>query len=722
MTMERRQAASVVRSSSSSLAASNSSPQGSSSSALRTSLGGSSISPASAADDPSPTTSAGSHHRPANAPLALFLKASQQEAPSDHRHTEAERDVGKKTRQAFIYSRSDAKRLRCACAVWPEADRIPNMIKFFLLEVHCIMNTMERDEVDSFAIRRVLPLLECQSDEAFYYRLRPGDATRLAMTATIILNVSMKCSLGLLSTWFTTRKPGTKISNDWYTAAARDGLTKKLKSTVKILLEECMRLDEPGLDQVRAIIAFIDNLKSEGSLAGPEAQMWFPRLSQAVEACKLHQEPPNEVGTEAREKHRRLFVSFVSTNWYGATMHGEHMRFPADRMTTIFPQVMQDREQECLMHRFKMGRMFGPISKAIRAGPSDWRVIDDIEDDLQDIVRTIPVDLRLGSASDRFSPYRPSLVLQDEERFSMQLQKHLLSTFYHFLRGLTHRIRFFQHPDIPAERVQYSREICIESAQNIIWMQQELRAKCFSDAWLRGFHFIYFTLEPTVVLVLAALTTLGDAEMRTTTSCSSPDLWEGGPLEQAVTKARSYLAWSQRGADLMASLPMDVTTNQQASQFVERIVTKATNLVDWYETYARSTKGPRMAIFSAASATKHVLCDGNGRPIHIPLFDGPLRDLSLGSAITANEIESIQQSCQQSCATRPSLTNGIETVPQIGEVGPPGVPLSDFGVSCFEGLSFSLPSRDGDEEPVSMFESAPPLEEQIDAWLALLQQ
>lgn len=300
----------------------------------------------------------------------------------------------------------------------------------------------------------------------------------------------------------------------------------------------------------------------------------------------------------------------------------------------------------------------------------------------------------------------------------MQLQQHLLSTFYIFLRGLTHRIRFFQHPDVPAERVQYSREICIESAQNMIWMQQEFRTKCFSDAWLRGFHFIYFTLEPTVVLVLAALTTLGDAEMQTTASGSSSACWEGGPLEQAVTKARSYLAWSQRGADLMASLPMDVTTNQQASQFVERIVTKATNLVDWYEAYARSTKGLRMAIFSAASATKHVLCDGSGRPIHIPLFDGPLRDLSLGSALTASEVESIQQSD----VTRPSLTNGIEAVPQIDNVDPPAFPLSDFGVSCFDGLSFSLPLRDDDEERVSMFESAPPLEEQIDAWLALLQQ
>ena len=38
-----------------------------------------------------------------------------------------------------------------------------------------------------------------------------------------------------------------------------------------------------------------------------------------------------------------------------------------------------------------------------------------------------------------------------------------------------------------------------------------------------------------------------------------------------------------------------------------------------------------------------------------------------------------------------------------------------------DNASFSLPRKDA-EDPLSMFDSAPPLEEQIDVWLALLQQ
>lgn len=712
-------------------------------SALRSSHEGSSKSPPNPTDDPSPASSSSSYQRMETAPMARFLRQSQGEQ-SQNTNIDSTNNISppQKDGSTYAYSRDDAIRIRKACAYWPPMSRIPNLVRFYFAELNCFYNIMDEDYVNAFVARRVLPLLDCKSDDEFYYRIRPGDATKLALTATMIINSALRCSSGLLALWFTCREPKGRIRDDAYTAEARDAISANIRTSIKTLLTECMQLDGPSHDKVRATICWMETLKSEGSLAGPEAVAWFPRLTSVAEEIDLFNEPSNEVGESEREMHRWMFIDFIACNWFGATIYGEHLRVPAEKLKTIFPQKFKKREQEVKMLRFKMGKVFGDLGQVTKNGTTDWRKVDDIDEEVQEYLRTIPDDLKPETANGKLNAFKPSLLQNHEsESKAFRLQKHLLGIFYNFLRGLTHRTRFFPHPDIPEERVQHSRGICVESAKNILWLQQENRAESFSDAWVRGFHYVYITLEHAVVLILAALTTLGDAETEQQAKLLETRVsteWDGGPLHEAVRKARSLLEWSQRAADILSGLPMDVSTNIQASQFLNRLQTKANNLVDWYESYAKSFTGPRLAIFSAATATKHLLSDSDGKTLPIPILHGPIEMKSDQIFSKGKQVELEERKVTNQNTQDPMLFSGSyaavthqgqpSTSSSANQLTPSQMlhfdnnSMSDLVyMGGLDNASFSLPRKDA-EDPLSMFDSAPPLEEQIDVWLALLQQ
>lgn len=712
-------------------------------SALRSSHDGSSKSPPNP-EDPSPASSSSSYQQMETAPMARFLRRSQvEQTQSSNAGSSSKTSPSQKDGSTYAYTREEAIRIRKACAHWPPMSRIPNLVRFYFAELNCFYNIMDEDYVNTFIARRVLPLLDCKSDDEFYYRVRPGDATKLALTATMIINSALRCSAGLLALWFTSREPKGRIRDDAYTAEARDVISAQIRASVKTLLTECMQLDEPSYDKVRATICWMETLKSEGSLAGPEAVVWFPRLTKVAEEIDLFNEPPKEVGETQREMHRWTFVDFVACNWFGATIYGEHLRVPSETLKTDFPSKFKEREQEVKMLRFKMGKVFGDLSQVTKNGTTDWRKVDDIDEEVQEYLRSIPNEFKPETVSGNLNAFKPSLLQNHaSESKALRLQKHLLNIFYNFLRGLTHRTRFFPHPDIPEERVQHSRSICVESAKNILWLQQENRAESFSDAWVRGFHYVYITLEHAVVLILAALTTLGDAETEYQANMHDSRIsteWEGGPLQEAVRKARSLLEWSQRAADISSGLPMDVSTNIQASQFLNRLQTKANNLIDWYESYAKSSTGPRLAIFSAATATKHLLSDSDGKTLPIPMLHGNIVMKDSQDFLNGKKAEATQKISNQSTQD-PMLFLGshavLGTPSQNNHQGQsPSNQLTPSQALHFDNNSmsdliymggldntiFSLPRTDA-EDPLSMFDSAPPLEEQIDVWLALLQQ
>lgn len=715
-------------------------------SALRSSHDGSSKSSPNAADDPSPASSSSSYQRIENASLIGSLRQPQREQPrASTTNSTSNTSPAQKDGSSYAYTRDDAIRIRKACAHWPPMSRIPNLVRFYFAELNCFYNIMDEDYVNAFVARRVLPLLDCKSDDEFYYRIRPGDATKLALTATMIINSALRCSAGLLALWFTSRAPKGRISDDAYTAEARDTISAHIRASIKTLLTECMQLDGPSYDKVRATICWMETLKSEGSLAGPEAVIWFPRLTNVAEEIDLFNEPPKEVRETEREMHRWMFVDFIACNWFGATIYGEHLRVPAEKLQTEFPQKFKRREQEVKMLRFKMGKVFGDLGQVTKNGTTDWRKVDDIDEEVQEYLRTIPDDLKPETASGNLNAFKPSLLQNHaSESKAFRLQKHLLGIFYNFLRGLTHRTRFFPHPDIPEERVQHSRGICVESAKNILWLQQENRAESFSDAWVRGFHYVYITLEHAVVLILAALTTLGDAETEQQAKMHDPrgsKDWDGGSLQEAVIKARSLLEWSQRAADILSGLPMDVSTNIQASQFLNRLQSKANNLVDWYESYTKSSTGPRLAIFSAATATKHLLSDSDGKILPIPILHGNIEMKNDEISSKGKQVEVLPQKVSNQSMQDPMLFVGSQTLMgnitsqsdhQIQSSSNQFTPsqmlhfdnnsMSDLVyMGGLDSASFSLPRKDA-EDPLSMFDSAPPLEEQIDVWLALLQQ
>ncbi|PWN36878.1 uncharacterized protein FA14DRAFT_159185 [Meira miltonrushii] len=713
-------------------------------SALRSSHDGSSISPPNPTEDPSPASSSSSYPQMENAPMARFLRQSQGEkVPHSNTESSSNTSPSQKEGSTYAYTREEAIRIRKACAHWPPMSRIPNMARFYFAELNCFYNIMDEDYVNAFIARRVLPLLDCKSDDEFYYRIRPGDATKLALTATMIINSALRCSAGLLALWFTSREPKGRIRDDAYTAEARDAISAQIRTSIKTLLTECMQLDGPSYDKVRATICWMETLKSEGSLAGPEAVVWFPRLTKVAEEIDLFNEPPKDVGEIEREMRRWLFVDFIACNWFGATIYGEHLRVPSEKLNTEYPSRFKNREQEVKMLRFRMGKVFGELGQVTKNGTTDWRKVDDIDEELQEYLRAIPNDLKPETAGGILNAAFKQSLLHNHtsESKAFRLQKHLLGVFYNFLRGLTHRTRFFPHPEIPEERVQHSRQICVESAKNILWLQQENRAESFSDAWVRGFHYVYITLEHAVVLILAALTTLGDAETeqqaRMHDSRTATE-WEGGPLQEAVTKARSLLEWSQRAADILSGLPMDVSTNIQASQFLNRLQTKANSLVDWYESYAKSSTGPRLAIFSAATATKHLLSDSDGKTLPIPMLHGNIEMTSDQSFSNEKQAKVPSKSSNESTQD-PMLFLGSHAImgntsqnDQQGQSSSNLTPsqmlhfdnnsMSDLVyMGGLDNASFSLPRKDA-EDPLSMFDAAPPLEEQIDVWLALLQQ
>jgi hypothetical protein len=531
------------------------------------------------------------------------------------------------------------------------------------------------------------------------------DSTRLSLILSFILCAVQIASEGLIKVFFLLPEPtiGKKVS-----PKSKKDIMVTFERHLCEMLELAMLYDGGSPDLIRANMTYYFYLKNEMK-PGKEKQdgLLLQSISLMIRVANLQLDPPISLPQKERESQRRLFWSYYIFDRIACMIGSKHIMIHDAEITTKEPQdefqcgIMGKRMNWCHIYKARLFTFVeGFLIKVQTAGGISPKDIQDYEVFLQGWLTSLP-------NSTKSSLPRLDDTLRMTQTFD--LERHLLISSYYITQIALHRHCLFKSERISLDQVNQSRQICIDSAVELIKIQERLRMRLSSDHHLRCIYVPLFTLESSITLALAALIEISGQES------------DIGP----PSRVDYYMAWAFRGRDLLHTIPVDFPPTIQAIKLVSRVLLKASNIIDLHRQGIAFQNDDEASTFQDVLRSDIPLIEqhyakqtGNGIESLSARTATAAADAQLARSLD-NTTSLYFQEAAEACFPSAALTLGNDTTVNNDDqwIGQDPT-LADFGLEFFNEWAATLrPSSCNDHQWSTMTN----LDDQMDSWQALLQ-
>lgn len=470
----------------------------------------------------------------------------------------------------------------------PVLQRVKLLILFFMEHLEWAIEAADYDEMDSWLLSFLNKI--CQKSLTSD-RLIKGDATRLCLVMTILASSIQVTNEALLKIQFLDSNPATFTQQNMTRKVVKD----TYESHIRNLLDIATQQDGASVNLVRSSIIYCYFLKNEGRHCESNNQPFGKSISQIVQQTNLHIDPSPSLSEYERNSQRKLFWAFYGFDRMTAAHHGYPILIKDDMITTKEPieetwaPKLGRRVHLTSIFRSRLSRIGGRLATLLNKDSLNVDSVQMIEKQLQAWENSLPLELQ---------PQLSELPANLYQLRTFDLQRRLLLVIYYSIRGSLHRLCFFPTDTIDMKQVQKSRKVCVNSAMEMIKVQEGFRLLLVSEHNLRFFFVPYFMLESAITLVLTTLIDVGN-------------LPPGSDTPEEIVQ---YMKWARRALDLLISLPSDFPPAIQGARLLSRVLTKASQIL---ELHAQR----KLTSVESSSAIREVLCDDTGARMPIPLHD-----------------------------------------------------------------------------------------------------
>jgi hypothetical protein len=522
----------------------------------------------------------------------------------------------------------------------PTPDRTRLLILFFFDNLEWTYEAGCWDEMDVWLVpfldKLNQPLLNTD-------KLTSGDATKLCLIITILTCTIQCANEGLIQTYFLdSNMSRNELKLD------RTTLRDRYDAHVRNLLDSATHQDGSSIELIRSSLIYCHILKNEGRHYEAGNKPFLQSISHLVKQEELHLEPSGAIfSEEQKNSRRRLFWTFYSFDRMTAAHGGFPISIADDQITTqetsleSWSPTLGRRVDIFNIHRSRLCRIGGKMIACLRNDGVYMQAIKAVDDQLMAWQAALPFELQPS-----LSELPPDLY----QLRTLDIQRRVLLIVFNSVRGGVHRLCFFPTDTIDMEQVRNSRKICVESAMNMIKIQEGLRLRLTSEHHLRFFFLPYFMLEAAITLVLTTLIEVGNVPLGNTI----PD------------NINEYIKWSHRALHLLVSLPPDFPPAVQGARLLSRVLTKATQIL---ELHAQR----KLTAMDSTSAIRDVLLDDQGRKMPIPLHQA---SMSSGQSGSTNHTAASDSGNSQSGRTPQSLTSASS----FGDLSTGSLPATTSGL------------------------------------------
>lgn len=615
--------------------------------------------------------------------------------------------------QRQAYPTEAFQMIESARCILPSVERTELLIAFYMEQLDWMYNVADYDAIDGW----LSSYLERIKQPGLYIDdLREGDATRLALVVACILASVQIASEGLVKVFYPDSEPlSTTVQLD----PTRQSIKNSYETQLRNLLDVALQQDGSSPDLIRASLIYHFYLKNEGGHGQEGAVPLMQSISRLVKMIQLHLEPSYTMPEAESESRRRLFLSYyiferitcITSNCPAAISDREiTIKEPQEVYHSV---MLGKRLYLCQIYKARLFKSIEGFVLEMKNGVTEGGMVR-YEQFLQSWQQSLP---------DALDPSLPRLTPALRPVRGFDLERHLLQATFHISRSTVHRNCFFPGDGISMERVEASRQICIDSALSMIKIQESLRMRIVSDHHLRCLYVPLFTLEAALTLALASLIELASAS----------------PAAGVPASVQDYMRWAYRGRDLLVTIPTDFTQGVLAVKLVSRVLSKATQIIQLHALQIVPHLDDRSAI-------REILCNDEGERVTIPLLDAHfIRDdqatihkrayhNSIGqSSLVDARLPTTAESSSSTYPTPATMTSTPVTsngaIAEGSGFAVSGSPTyADLGLEFFNELAAALQpaARPGPTTSFSSVASVPDhssqtLDQQLDEWLRSLQ-